>query len=186
MHLEQTVERVVLLDTDGGAIGTDLKASVHSTETPLHLAFSCHVRNDAGDVLVTRRALSKSTWPGVWTNSFCGHPQPDEPMADSVHRRAAHELGLDISAVDLVLPAFRYRAVDASGVVENEICPVYVARAEGEPIPNPHEVMDTVWVDPAELGRSIASTPWAFSPWLVLQAAQLEFLGGRATISGHP
>lgn len=183
MHLERTVERVVLLDADGGAIGSDLKARVHTTETPLHLAFSCHVLNEDGELLVTRRALSKSTWPGVWTNSFCGHPQPGELLEDSVHRRAAHELGLDLSGVDLVLPSFRYRAVDASGLVENEVCPVYVARAAGEPLPNPSEVMDTAWVNPAELGRSIASTPWAFSPWLVLQAAQLDFLGGSVPVS---
>ena len=185
MHLQDTAERVVLLDAGGSAIGTDLKASVHTTETPLHLAFSCHVLNDAGNVLVTRRALGKSTWPGVWTNSFCGHPQPDEPVADSVHRRASHELGMGLAAVELVLPAFRYRAVDASGLVENEVCPVYIARAEGEPVPNPSEVMDTAWVDPAELGRSIAATPWAFSPWLVLQAAQLDFLGGSPEPTRH-
>ena len=178
MHLQETVERVVLLGADGEVVGTDLKATVHSANTPLHLAFSCHVQNAAGEILVTRRALGKSTWPGVWTNSFCGHPQPDESSADSVHRRAAYELGLDITGLELALPDFRYRAVDASGIVENEVCPVYLARADSDPVPNPLEVMDTAWVDPAALGRSIAATPWAFSPWLVLQAAELPLLGG--------
>lgn len=178
MHLQETVERVVLLDVDGAAIGTDLKSTVHTTDTPLHLAFSCHVVNGAGEVLVTRRALGKSTWPGVWTNSFCGHPQPDEPIEDSVHRRAGYELGLGISDLDLVLPDFRYRAVDASGIVEHELCPVYLARTDREPVPNPREVMETVWVDPLRLGRAVSATPWAFSPWLVSQAAQLDLLGG--------
>ena len=178
MHLQETVERVVLLDADGHAIGTDLKATVHGANTPLHLAFSCHVQNGAGEILVTRRALGKSTWPGVWTNSFCGHPQPDEPSADSVHRRASYELGIDVTRLELALPDFRYRAVDASGVVENEVCPVYVARTDSDPVPNPLEVMDTAWVDPDALARSIAATPWAFSPWLGLQAAELPLLGG--------
>lgn len=180
MHLQQTAERVVLLDADGGIIGTDLKSAVHTTDTPLHLAFSCHVLNGDGEVLVTRRALGKSTWPGVWTNSFCGHPQPDELSADSVHRRASHELALEISDLRVVLPDFRYRAVDASGIVEHELCPVYTARTDREPVPNPHEVMETVWADPLRLGEAIAATPWAFSPWLVSQAAQLDFLGGKA------
>ncbi|GHD46531.1 isopentenyl-diphosphate Delta-isomerase [Mycetocola manganoxydans] len=178
MHLQETTERVVLLDAGGVPIGTDLKATVHTEDTALHLAFSCHVVNDAGQILVTRRALSKKTWPGVWTNSFCGHPQPDEASEDSVARRASHELGLDITDLELVLPDFRYRAVDASGIVENEVCPVYLARAVGEPLPNPSEVMDTAWVDPVTLGESVKRTPWAFSPWLVLQADQLELLGG--------
>jgi isopentenyl-diphosphate delta-isomerase len=178
MTVQESTERVVLLDAHGDAVGSDLKSTVHTENTPLHLAFSCHVLNTSGEVLVTRRALRKKTWPGVWTNSFCGHPQPDEVPTDSVARRAWHELGLDITDLELVLPDFRYRAVDASGIVENEICPVYLARTDTEPVPNPLEVMDVAWVDPAALGESIARTPWAFSPWLVLQAAQLQLLGG--------
>jgi isopentenyl-diphosphate Delta-isomerase len=173
-------EYVVLVDADGREIGTALKASVHGSDTALHLAFSCHVFNDDGLVLVTRRALGKSTWPGVWTNSFCGHPSPAEPVPDAVHRRAEFELGMAIDRLELVLPLFRYRAVDASGIVEHEICPVYTARAVSEPAPNPDEAIEYRWVDPGALGTSLRSTPWAFSPWLVLQAEQLPLFGGVA------
>ena len=82
------VDLVVLLDDEGREIGTAPKSSVHGTDTALHLAFSCHVLNADGQVLVTRRALDKRTWPGVWSNSFCGHPRPAEPVMDAVHRRA--------------------------------------------------------------------------------------------------
>jgi len=167
-------EYVVLLDDFGNEIGTAPKATVHDTDTPLHLAFSCHVVNTAGEVLVTRRALHKKTWPGVWTNSFCGHPGPSEPALSAVHRRAEFEVGLAIRDLELALPTFRYRAVDASGIVEHEICPVYVARADVDPEPNPDEVAEFRWVDPLELASSLESTPWAFSPWLVLQAQQLH------------
>jgi isopentenyl-diphosphate delta-isomerase len=171
-------DEVVLLDDDGKPIGVTEKVSVHGTETPLHLAFSCHVMNRRGRLLVTRRALSKTTWPGVWTNSFCGHPRPAESVPAAVRRRADHELGLDLSGIELELPSFRYRAVDASGLVENEVCPVFVAWTSQEPRPNGREVMDHAWVDPLDLGRSTRLTPWAFSPWLVLQARLLPLLGG--------
>lgn len=178
LDVQADVDDVVLLDDAGRPVGITTKAAVHGTDTPLHLAFSCHVLNRQGQVLVTRRALSKATWPGVWTNSFCGHPRPAERLSAAVQRRADHELGLRLSGIELELPTFRYRAVDASGVVENEVCPVFVAWTSLPPRPNPSEVMDHAWVDPRELGRSIRLTPWAFSPWLVRQARLLPLLGG--------
>ncbi|MGD8193699.1 isopentenyl-diphosphate Delta-isomerase [Herbiconiux sp. P18] len=177
--MTEEIERVVLLSDDGLAIGTADKSAVHSETTPLHLAFSCHVFDDAGRVLVTRRALGKLTWPGVWTNSFCGHPAPGEQMTDAVVRRAAKELGLEISGLELALPDFRYRAVDASGIVENEICPVYTARAASPLRPNPDEVAEWHWADADELGTAVALTPWAFSPWLTLQLPQLQAVTAR-------
>lgn len=166
-------ERVVLLGEDGRGIGAALKSEVHHADTPLHLAFSCYVFRDDGRVLVTRRALAKKTWPGTWTNAFCGHPEPFEPIPDAVARRAQHELGLQLQGLTLALPDFRYRAVDASGVVENEICPVYIATTSGDPVPHPEEVMDLRWVEPEALVEASRLTPWAFSPWLVDQLAQL-------------
>ena len=84
-------------------------------------------------------------------------------------RRAGRELGLKLNSIAVALPDFRYRAVDASGIVENEICPVYTAVAEADPVPAADEVMDWTWADPAALVESVRLTPWAFSPWLVLQ-----------------
>ena len=168
----QPTELVSLLHTDGTVIGTADKLAVHSFETPLHLAFSCHVFNTAGEVLVTRRALTKLTWPGVWTNSFCGHPAPGEPMDEAVRRRAALELGLAIEGLSLVLPDFRYRAVDASGIVENEVCPVYRATTVDAVAANPDEVIEYRWVTPAALRTAVSATPFAFSPWLVLQVEE--------------
>lgn len=179
MMMMHSTEEIVLLDDNGQPIGTAPKVTVHGAGTPLHLAFSCHVLDERGQLLVTRRAMSKATWPGVWTNSFCGHPRPAEPVLHAVRRRAEYELGLQLPRIELALPLFRYRAIDVSGVVENEICPVYIARCTTEP--HPREVVDFAWVDPVDLGESIRLTPWAFSPWLVLQARLLPLLGGSGS-----
>ncbi|MDX5398946.1 MAG: isopentenyl-diphosphate Delta-isomerase, partial [Actinomycetes bacterium] len=119
-------ELVVLADAQGHRIGTMPKAEVHHGDTPLHLAFSCYVFDPAGRLLVTRRALDKATFPGLETNSVCGHPGPGEELADAVVRRAAHELGLTLEDVRLVLPQYSYRA-EFRGVVEHELCPVFAA-----------------------------------------------------------
>ena len=167
---------MVLVDDRGGAIGTAAKASVHHETTPLHLGFSCYVFDTDGRVLMTRRALDKRTWPGVWTNSFCGHPAPDESFEDAVHRRAREELGLTLEGVVCVLPDYRYRAVAADGTVENEVCPVFCAQAVGTVDPSPREVMDYTWVPWSDL-RSAANLPWAISPWAVEQIPLLDGSG---------
>ena len=166
-------EQVVLLDDEGQAIGTADKIAVHTTDTALHLAFSCHVYNEGGQVLVTRRALSKLTWPGVWTNSFCGHPAPGESFEDAIARRALDELGIRVRDLQLILPDFRYRAVDASGIVENEVCPVFRAVTTDAVAPNPAEVAEFAWVSPEALATAATAAPYAFSPWLGWQLAQL-------------
>jgi isopentenyl-diphosphate delta-isomerase len=162
-------ELVVLLADDGTPIGTAPKETVHDTDTPLHLAFSCHVFDGRGRILVTRRALTKRTWPGVWTNSFCGHPTPDEPMIEAVRRRARRELGIALSDITPALPDFRYRAIDSYGVVENEICPVFTATTSDDIRAAADEVGEWRWADPVALVNAVTATPWAFSPWLTLQ-----------------
>lgn len=182
-HVPVAADHVVTVDDQGRRTGTFERAAVHTTETPLHLAFSCYVLDDAGRLLLTRRALAKRTWPGVWTNSFCGHPRWTESTEQSIVRHARHELGLEIADLEVAVPGFRYRAVDASGVVENEICPVYAARAAGPVEANPDEVMELAWADPRDVARGVAATPWAFSPWMVLQVAAL---GGASAVGDGP
>ena len=176
--MERNTDLVVLLDEDEQPVGTAPRTEVHHARTPLHLAFSCYLFDHTGRVLLTRRALAKRTWPGVWTNSFCGHPRPGESLEVALHRYAAHELGTTVRDVSCVLPTFRYRAVDASGVVENEVCPVFTATCEDpdQLLPNPDEVAEWQWVTVAGLGAAAAAAPWALSPWLLEQHEQLRRL----------
>lgn len=170
-------ELVVLLDDAGTPIGSAAKAIIHYGDTPLHLAFSCHVFRPDGRVLLTRRALDKRTFPGIWTNSFCGHPAPSEEIQDAVRRRGARELGLEIGALEPALPDFRYRAVDASGVVENEVCPVFWTLVDTDPQPAADEVAEWEWATPQRVRAAVEATPFAFSPWLVLQLAEWTDFG---------
>ena len=166
-------ELIVLVDEAGTAVGTAPKATVHHADTPLHLAFSSYVFDRQGRFLLTRRALSKQTWPGVWTNSCCGHPMPGESYRQALHRRLDYELGLIADEVVELLPDFRYRA-ELDGVVENEICPVFGVRVSGEPTLRPTEVEESSWLDWQDVldGR----TP-PLSPWCLLQLQAL---------AGHP
>ncbi len=176
-HRVDDVEVVILLDEDGRATGTVPKSEVHHADTPLHLAFSAYVLDDGGRLLLTRRALHKRTFPGVWTNSVCGHPAPGEELAEAATRRARQELGLELEGVRLVLPRFRYRA-EMDGVVENEMCPVLVARVgRAEVSADPDEVEEHRWVSWSDLLGSVLDRTQVVSPWCSDQVRQLHALG---------
>lgn len=164
-------EQVVLVDDAGRPVGVADKATVHGRSTPRHLAFSCYGFDAAGRVLVTRRAADKRAFPLVLTGTCCGHPAPGEDLADAVRRRLTTELGVGPVDLRLVLPDFSYRASDANGIEEHELCPVFVARIDGDPRPDPAEVAEWEWwpwerfLDEAARG--------ALSPWAALQAPLL-------------
>jgi isopentenyl-diphosphate delta-isomerase len=169
-------ESVVLVDEAGNQRGVADKLAVHHGQTPLHLAFSCYVFNPSGQFLLTRRAESKRVFPGVWTNSCCGHPAPGEAMPAAVRRRVRQELGIVITELRLILPRFRYQA-RMDGVLENELCPVYAGFADGPLDPDPAEVADVKWVDWADFTRQTGSGDQPVSPWCALQVSELAAAG---------
>ncbi|TNC26884.1 isopentenyl-diphosphate Delta-isomerase [Amycolatopsis alkalitolerans] len=171
------MEQVVLLSESGEANGVQDKAEVHHAETPLHLAFSCYLFGPDGRLLLTTRARTKKTFPGLLTNSCCGHPAPGEDIVASVERRIGQELGAEISDITLVLPRFRYRAVMADGIVENEMCPVFRARTGTDPAPDPSEVDSCEWVDWITFAEDVLAGRRAVSPWCAEQVAELVPLG---------
>ncbi|WP_344863391.1 isopentenyl-diphosphate Delta-isomerase [Amycolatopsis ultiminotia] len=174
---EAETERVVFVSEDGVPTGeTGPKLASHHGETKLHLAFSCYVlRRSDRALLITQRAQHKKVWPGVWTNSVCGHPSPGEALEDAVRRRAAYELGLpQLDDLECVLPKYRYRTPPFQGIVENEFCPVFAAWSEREPEPNPEEVGDWQWIPWADYTQLLEDPVTDVSYWARDQFAQLK------------
>ena len=76
-----------------------------------------------------------------------------------------------------MLPAFRYRAVMANGMTENEMCPVFTARTDDVPDVDPDEVAATRWVPWVAFRNDVLAGARAVSPWCVEQVLQLAELG---------
>jgi isopentenyl-diphosphate delta-isomerase len=167
-------EYVVLVDEDDVEIGTMLKSEVHTASTPLHRAFSVFLFKD-GQLLLQQRSGKKVTWPLMWSNSVCGHPLPGESRIDAVHRRAKFELGLELKEVTEAAP-YQYR-FERQGVVENEICPIFVGEVESEPVINPDEVESVSWIAWDAFLEEIKTNPERYSEWCVEEALILEDMG---------
>ncbi len=166
-------EMLVLCDDSGKPISAMPKSLVHSNITPLHLAFSIFIFNSKGEILLQQRAFSKVTWPGVWSNSCCGHQMLHELPIDGAIRRLKYELG--ISGVELIsiLPNYRYRA-ELDGIVENEICPVFVGFSNKEPVINRDEVEATHWQHWSDFLERCRRPNSDISPWAIEEAELLD------------
>lgn len=169
------MEYIVFVNSDGtptGDIGPKLES--HTAHTKLHLAFSCYVFNNRGEVLATRRADTKKVWPGVWTNSVCGHPAPGELIEAAIVRRLQEELGMTAHDFIVKLPTYTYKTPPYNGVIEHEFCPVFFAKTSDEPSPNPAEVGDYKWMSWDEFtGEALADIADVWSWWCKDQLKQL-------------
>lgn len=169
-------ELIVFVDENGKPTGeTGPKLESHTANTKLHYAFSCYVFNDKGEFLVTQRAHTKKVWPDVWTNTVCGHPGPGEDIVDAIQRRLQYELGMSARDFEVVLPSYRYTTPPYNGIIENEFCPVYVAKAVSEVKANPEEVDDYKWMNWQDYIKEVeADQGNVWSWWCKDQLKQLK------------
>ncbi|WP_406077724.1 isopentenyl-diphosphate Delta-isomerase [Micromonospora sp. NBC_00858] len=159
---------VELVDDAGRALGQTTVAAAHQPPGRLHRAFSVLLVDPDGQVLLQRRAAVKTRFPLRWANSCCGHPRPGEPLADAANQRLREELGT--GPVELTeVGVYVYYAEDpATGRVEFEYD--HVLKGEFRPgaplLPDPDEVAELRWAEPAALEADLDLDPRSYAPWL--------------------
>lgn len=167
-------EHVVLVTEDDEVIGTAPKSEVHTMDTPLHRAFSLFLfRPSDKKFLIQQRWSGKKTWPLVWSNSCCGHPELGEETIDAVMRRTKYELGIENFEILAEASPYRYR-FERDGVVENEICPVFLGISSDEVKPHPEEVEDFEWLEWEEFKARAFADETTFSEWCKEELVLLE------------
>lgn len=157
-----TEEKVVLVNEQDEAIGIEDKTRAHLLGA-LHRAFSVFIVNAAGQLLLQKRALTKYHSRGLWSNTCCGHPRPDEAIEKAARRRLNEEMGFDSELSEVF--AFVYRANLEDGFIENEYDHVLVGSFDGVPKPDPAEIAEWRWVDMATLSMDLKEHPEIYTYW---------------------
>lgn len=159
-----------------------------------HRAFSVCLFNEEGKMLLTQRAKTKITFPGVWTNTCCSHPlygktpnEVDDGIADfpefpgikhAAIRKLKHELGIDPEEVPhdsfRFLSRFHYWAADTVtygdttpwGEHEVDYVLFVQCRGHGPALTiDPEEVESYKYVTADELSIMFADDSLLWSPW---------------------
>jgi len=157
-------EQVILVDDQNRQIGTAEKLVAHQGDGMLHRAFSIFVFNDAGEVMLQRRAMEKYHCPGLWTNTCCSHQRPGETTIAAATRRLQEEMGFVCELEERF--AFIYHAPFSNGLTEHEFDHVIVGKYNDVPKANPDEVMEWKRISLQELIQDIAAHPDGYTPWM--------------------
>ncbi|PSQ97633.1 MAG: isopentenyl-diphosphate Delta-isomerase [Bacteroidetes bacterium SW_9_63_38] len=155
--------RVVLVNEDGQPTGTTEKLRAH-TEGRRHRALSVFVFDTEGRLLLQQRTPEKYHSGGLWSNTCCSHPRPDELPEEAARRRLREEMGFACSLTPLF--HFTYHASVGDGLVEYEYDHVFVGRVTTADIrPDPTEVADWAWTAPTALRANLQAAPHQYTVW---------------------
>jgi isopentenyl-diphosphate delta-isomerase len=165
------MEHVILVDRRDVAIGVRAKRDAH-VDGALHRAFSIFAFDSHGRMLLQRRATAKYHSGGLWSNTCCSHPRPGEDTAAAAQRRLFEEMGFNCPLETAF--SFVYRADVGDGLIEHEYDHVFIGRFDGDPAPDPAEVEDWRWIDPAALYHELLEQPGRFTYWFRVALEELR------------
>lgn len=160
------MEHVILVDTNDTPIGTMEKMEAHEKGL-LHRAFSILLFNKQGELLIQKRASSKYHSAGLWTNTCCSHPLPEESMEDATQRKLFQELGITGISLEFAYK-FIYKASLDKDLMEHECDYVFIGQFDGVPVANPSEVEDWKFQDLQTLRAELQEHPALFTEWFKL------------------
>ena len=156
------MEKVILVNENDNAIGSMEKMEAHERGV-LHRAFSILLFNSKGEVLLQKRSKHKYHSGGLWTNTCCSHPHPDEAMADATRRKLMQEMGIDIKPEFIY--KFIYKANLDHNLIEYEYDHVFTAISDQVPDTNPSEVQSWKYMSIDKIQEDLNRRPEIYTIW---------------------
>jgi len=95
------MEYIDIVDESGNLTGEVLEKGIAHNLGKWHVTSHVWIYNSKGEILFQKRALTKSTFPGLWDISVAGHISTGETAEVGACREVLEEVGLEIDAKDL-------------------------------------------------------------------------------------
>jgi isopentenyl-diphosphate delta-isomerase len=161
MYMMQEVQ-VVQVDENDNDIRFVPKLEAHYSGV-LHRAVSVLIFDTSGRWMLQKRADNKYHSSGLWSNTCCSHPFPNEDVKVAAERRLLEEMGIYCPLKKQY--SFQYKAEFENGLIEHELDHVFVGVTDDTPNPNHEEVSEWKMISTDDLKRELKKNPEEFSEW---------------------
>jgi 16S rRNA (adenine1518-N6/adenine1519-N6)-dimethyltransferase len=161
---DDAAEYMDIVDEHDEVIGRDTRARIHARHD-IHRGVHVFVVNDAGELLLQRRAQTTRDYPGHWDASAGGQVAAGETYEQAAVRELDEELGCPPGPLCLVA---RY---DSFSVRQREKRALFTHACEG-PFRLPPQVDEVRFATPAEVERLLEAESFtegfrrSFALWL--------------------
>ena len=123
-----------LVNEMGETIGKATRKECHSGSKQLHPVIHLHIFNDAGELYLQNRSMTKDIQPGKWDTAVGGHIDYGETVEEALRREVREELG-----ITAFTPQFITRYVFESAI-EKELVNTFRTIYNGEIKPDTEEL----------------------------------------------
>lgn len=123
-----------LVNEMGETIGKATRKECHSGSKQLHPVIHLHIFNDAGELYLQKRSMTKDIQPGKWDTAVGGHIDYGETVEEALRREVREELG-----ITAFTPQFITRYVFES-TIEKELVNTFRTIYNGEIKPDTKEL----------------------------------------------
>ena len=123
-----------LVNEMGETIGKATRKECHSGSKQLHPVIHLHIFNDAGELYLQKRSMTKDIQPGKWDTAVGGHIDYGETVEEALRREVREEVG-----ITAFTPQFITRYVFESAI-EKELVNTFRTIYNGEIKPDTEEL----------------------------------------------
>jgi isopentenyl-diphosphate delta-isomerase len=159
---------IQLVNAQGEFTGIAEKLSAHR-EGLLHLAFSVllyRIKDGRVQYFLQKRADDKYHSGGLWTNTCCSHPYPNESPSVAAKRRLKEELGILQPIILSQTGRLIYRHELDNDMVEHEYDIVFAGKVDALDYQlNAEEASAVEWWDKETLTNQVNQVPLSFTAW---------------------
>jgi isopentenyl-diphosphate delta-isomerase len=101
------MSRILIVNKEDTVIGSKERGTLDSSD--IYRVSALWLTNSKGEVLMARRALTKSKNPGLWGPAVAGTVEEGESYANNIVKEIKEEIGLDVTVGELEIVHKKFR-----------------------------------------------------------------------------